>query len=87
MVVGDSLIYSGETETKYAKTISEEGIQICQNRLEYFHKEKYKNTSCDWTLPSLGEVQAPSKNKENIENIWKLESRNLTSDNHPVKKP
>ena len=78
MVVGDSLIYSGETETKYAKTISEEGIQICQNRLEYFHKEKYKkfqnsqegkNTSCDWTSPILGKVQAPWKNKENIENI------------------
>ena len=41
-VVGDSLIYSRETETKYAKTISEEGIQICQNHLEYFQEEKDK---------------------------------------------
>ena len=50
LVVGDSLIYSGETETKYAKTISEEGIQICQNRLEYFHKEKDKKFQ-NWEFP------------------------------------
>ena len=44
LVVGDSSIYSEETETKYAKTISEETFNYAKTVQNIFTRKKIRNS-------------------------------------------